>query len=209
MLSNDEPYALKSPEEQVRRRGMLTAAHIAPLDAWVRTIADRAGVPQASVATVDPCDGGVNACALFLFAAPGGGAPESGFISRNNPDSSAKYVGELLAEAGIERRSTLLWNAVPWCLDSKQCSKDVLISAGPYLEELLRLLPDLRVVVLLGGIAQRLPEAVPGIFGRRMIVTTWLPSVLAFNPKPERRDDVLRAFRAVALLCQGMPSGSE
>jgi len=42
----------------------------------------------------------------------------SGFISRDNPDPSARNFRALLAGAGIPREKTVLWNIVPWYIGS-------------------------------------------------------------------------------------------
>jgi len=62
---------------------------------------------------------------------------------------------ELLGEAGIDRgREVVTWNVVPWYLGSdrkvRHAESRDLDEARPYVEELLGLLLDLRVVVLIG-----------------------------------------------------------
>lgn len=70
--------------------------------------------PQASIPDFDPWDGGVHAQVLFLLEAPGSKAVDSGFVSRNNPDETAKNFFELNRDAGIPRELTVIWNVVPW-----------------------------------------------------------------------------------------------
>ncbi len=62
----------------------------------------------------DPLDGGINARVLFLLEAPGAKAVASGFVSRNNPDETARNFFDLNMAAGIARRDTVCWNVVPW-----------------------------------------------------------------------------------------------
>jgi len=38
----------------------------------------------------------------------------TGFISRNNPDETAKNFFQLNAEAKVPRKRTVTWNIVPW-----------------------------------------------------------------------------------------------
>ena len=49
-----------------------------------------------------------------LLEAPGPKAVLSGFVSRNNPDGSAKNFFEFNAQAKIPRKLTVTWNVVPW-----------------------------------------------------------------------------------------------
>ena len=50
--------------------------------------------------------------------APGRRAIESGFVSRDNPDETAKNFFLLNIEAGIDRKLTVCWNIVPWYIGS-------------------------------------------------------------------------------------------
>ena len=67
----------------------------------------------------DPRDGGISARVLFMLEAPGPKAVWSGFISRDNPDPTARNFRHLLAVAGIAREETLLWNIVPWYIGNR------------------------------------------------------------------------------------------
>jgi hypothetical protein len=53
-----------------------------------------------------------------LLEAPGGRAVGSGFVSRNNPDETAKNFFLLNQEAGLPRSRTVTWNVVPWYVGS-------------------------------------------------------------------------------------------
>jgi uracil-DNA glycosylase len=108
---SDGSYALALHEERARRRAMLCEPHIAPLATFVRGV--RARRPDDRVPYFDPLDGGTRADALFLLEAPGPKVVESGFVSRDNPDPTARNVRAFLIEAGIERRRVALWNVVP------------------------------------------------------------------------------------------------
>lgn len=111
MNPEDAPYALKMSDEKQRRLAMSGHPHIAPLTAYLAAI--KAEHSDKELPSFDPCDGGINAKALFLLEAPGPKAVDSAFISRNNPDPTAQNMCGLLAEANISRRDTLLWNIVP------------------------------------------------------------------------------------------------
>jgi uracil-DNA glycosylase len=96
---------------------------------------------------------------LFLLEAPGPKALQTGRISFDNPDPSAKNLREQLKEAGILRKDIALWNVVPWYLGngtaiSRANGED--IRAGvEYLRPLLSAMPNLCCIFLVGGAARR------------------------------------------------------
>jgi G:T/U-mismatch repair DNA glycosylase len=110
----------------------------------------------------DPCDGGINARMLFLFEKPGpmtdsanGKRGGSGFISRDNDDRSAEATGRFMAEAGIPRSATILWNTIPWWDGAIKFTSAQTQTGLAELPTLLKLLPLVRTVVLVGRTAQR------------------------------------------------------
>jgi uracil-DNA glycosylase len=137
----------------------------------------------------------VDARILMLLEAPGPKAVKTGYISRRNPDPSARNMLALLAEAGIEDCDVLLWNIVPWYVGNGQRIRPVRVAdirqAGPWTEELVALLPRLETVVLVGKKAQR----AAGWFPDYRVLRTWHPSNLVFNCWPKRRAEVADAFR--------------
>ena len=110
-MSLDAPKTLGSSEERAARESLLDSAHVRPLTELVESIRAQTGY-GSDVLNFDPADGGVNARCLFLLEAPGAKAVASGFVSRNNPDETAKNFFELNREAGIPRQQTLTWNVV-------------------------------------------------------------------------------------------------
>ena len=157
-MNTDRPKLLGDAAAVAARLKEIHAPHIAHLTAFVEALRVEAG-PGAQVPYFDPWDGGVGATTLFLLEAPGSRAVRSGFVSRNNPDETAKNFYELCIEAGIDRKKTIIWNAVPWYIgDGKKIraatSKDLVDGLEP-LARLLVLLPKLRVVVLVGRKAQK------------------------------------------------------
>lgn len=92
---------------------MADAPHVRPLRAFARMIAAERG---AAVPDPDPLDGGVEARLLLLLETPGPSIGRTGFVSRDNPTGTAANLFRFLAEAGIARRDTLIWNAVPWVI---------------------------------------------------------------------------------------------
>lgn len=86
-LFQDAPSSLTNKSTKDHRKSLLKDEHIASLTAFV----DRMKKPKrGKVPYFDPLDGGQYAEILFLLEAPGPRAVESGFISRNNPDPTAK-----------------------------------------------------------------------------------------------------------------------
>ncbi len=107
------PRSLGDTDERTRRRAALARPHVAPLTAFVQQL--RAERGQAyGIPDFDPADGGTSAELLYLLEAPGPKALVSGFISRDNPDETAKNFFLLNHEAGLERTRTVIWNIVPW-----------------------------------------------------------------------------------------------
>lgn len=184
------------------RRKALQQAHMAPLVAFVHQL--RASTPHAArVPDFDPFDGGVQAECLFLLEAPGGRAVGSCFVSRNNPDETAKNFFELNREAGLARERTVVWNVVPWYVGSGTRIRPVtppdLAQPAPHLQRLLALLPRLRVVVLVGRKAQRARGRVEQWAQHCLILECPHPSPMCLNRVPTRRDeirDVLESARS-------------
>ena len=94
----DRPKLLADPAACAARTKQLREPHIAPLTVFVEALRAQVG-PDLSIPNFDPWDGGIDADILYLLEAPGPKAVLSGFISRNNPDETAKNFFELNAEA--------------------------------------------------------------------------------------------------------------
>lgn len=106
----------------------------------------------------DPIDGGIDARLLLLLETPGPSIRVTGLVSRDNPTGTAANLFRFLAEAGIARGDTLIWNAVPWVIHApgahnRAPRRSEAVAALPYLDPLLACLTRLRVVVLSGRIA--------------------------------------------------------
>ena len=113
----DAPKTLASEAERVTRSALLSQSHVEDLTHLVARMRAAKGAGYR-IPDIDPLDGGAHAEVLFLLEAPGPKAVASGFISRNNPDETAKNFFLLNAEAGIDRRRTVIWNVVPWYIGS-------------------------------------------------------------------------------------------
>ena len=90
----DRPKLLGNLQARTARQAELRDPHIAPLTAFVDRVRAAMG-SDYEIPYFDPWDGGTAAEVLYLLEAPGSKAVLSGFVSRNNPDESAKTFFEL------------------------------------------------------------------------------------------------------------------
>ena len=155
----DAPRSLRDPKAREARRALLSEPYVLPLTAYVDQL--RAGSPD-EFPDFDPLDGGVEARMLFLLEKPGPmtsasrtGRAGSGFVSRDNDDPTAEAIFDFMRKAGIPRRETVLWNLIAgWNETRKVTAREVREGALETLR-LVRLLPRLKAVVLVGKRAER------------------------------------------------------
>ena len=179
-----------------------------PLSALVAQIRADRGV-EHDVPFFDPCDGGIHARILFLLEAPGPKAVETGFVSRDNPDPTARNLRQLLAP--LPRHETVLWNIVPWYVGTSQRIAPVgradREGSRPHLQHLIRLMHAMVTVVLVGKTAQRAREDLAQIW-RGPIVDMCHPSQRVFNRWPARRGESEARIHSLAeALAAGRQSG--
>jgi len=158
----DYPKSLGDETIRRQRFAMLDQPHIRNFTSLVKEIRRhrrQKGFPEERP-YFDPMDGGKNARALFLLQAPRRKAVRSGFVSRDNPDPTAKNMLDVLQEAGLSRNETVLWNIVPWYLGSsskiRKPRKSDIEEGKAYVPRLLEILPRLKVVALCGLDALRI-----------------------------------------------------
>lgn len=195
----DEPKSLGKAKIRVARFSLLQEEHIYPLTRFVEDLRNEKGL-ENEVPYFDPLDGGIRAKVLFTLEAPGPKAVSSGFISRNNPDESAKNMYNLLYEARFERNETVLWNIVPWYLGTGRKirpakNKDI-YEGLIYFERLLKLLPSLRAIVLVGKKASKAKTSI-GKISNLKIFEAYHPSPLFVNNNPGNRELILKSFTEV------------
>lgn len=201
MNVEDEPYALKELAEKSRRLALLREPHIEPLGRFVETM--RLEHPDRHIPHFDPCDGGILARALFLLEAPGPKTMKSGFVSRDNPDQTARNFHQLMQNARIARRDTAVWNIVPWYVGDGQrirpVNNDDLHEALIYTKKLLGLLPRLELIVLVGKKAQSATNALRQITDLPFMAT-YHPSPQVFNISLEKKRQTQEAFLRIGEL---------
>lgn len=160
MLESDVPRTMKNLAIRNQRIAALRQPHIAPLTDFVVSLRTR---DANEYPYFDPADGGIDASILFLLEKPGpmtvdvgrGSRAGSGFISRDNDDPTAEASFRFWRDAGIPRKQTVLWNIVPGWNGTRSISNTELEGGVADLRQLLALLPNLRVVVLVGQKAAR------------------------------------------------------
>jgi len=174
---------------------------MAPLAAYVGALRNEVGI-ERRIPNFDPWDGGTTAELLFLLEAPGKKAVLSGFISRNNPDETAKNFFELNCAAGIPRKRTVSWNIVPWYIGTASRIRAAVrsdLEAGlPALARLLVLLPNLKAVVLVGRKAECAASLVSQLRPEVRLFRSPHPSPLFVNNATGNRERILTVLREAA-----------
>lgn len=180
------PKSLGLLSARLSRLASIDAPHVSPLTDFVRSLREEMG-SECGIPHFDPLDGGVQADCLFLLEAPGPKAVASGFVSRNNPDETAKNFLELSVAAGLDRTRTVLWNVVPWYIGTGTKIRPATVrdrgTAGPALVKLIGLLPQLHSVVLVGRKAFLFVNRAPG---NRAIILNKLCALAASLPVRNR-----------------------
>jgi len=194
----DAPKTLASEAERAARYALLSQPHVQDLAHLVKRIREAKG-PDYKIPDFDPLDGGVEARVLFLLEAPGPKAVASGFISRNNPDETAKNFFLLNEEAGIDRRDTATWNAVPWYIGSgtkiRPAKRDDVREADTWLSELLVTLHRLRFVVFVGQKALHARDVVRRSRPDIDVMAMPHPSPMFINRTPDNRNRILSVLQ--------------
>ncbi len=164
-MKPDGSYKLAQADEVAHRTTLLQQDHMKGLREFVRDLRAESG-SGVHIPDFDPLDGGNRARVLFLMEAPGPKAVASGFISRDNPDPTARNLKNMLVSADIEREQSALWNLVPWYIGNETVSKiraatkrDAEQSASA-LQQLWPLFPKLQAIVLMGRKAQGAQKAI-------------------------------------------------
>jgi len=185
---NDYPKSLGNEGVRRERVQLLKSKHILPLVRFVNEIRKERRV-TTEVPNFDPLDGGIFAKLMFVLEAPGAKAVQSGFVSRNNPDETARNFFEINKTVGIPRNKTITWNIVPWYIGSGKKiraanQKDIKYGLT-YLHRLLALLPRLKIIVLIGKKAQKIQHELQTNHRDIAILTCPHPIAFAYDAYKE------------------------
>lgn len=159
-MSHSLPLAPRANRDPLRLnalREMMNQPHIAPLTRYVERL--RSARPGWQFPDFDPTGGGIDGDILLLAEKPGpksvlssGG---SGFTSICNDDPTAEASFAFCEQAGIVNDRTVRWNVMPGWNGTREFTPEERKWGKAQLADLLCLLPGLRVVVLIGGEAQK------------------------------------------------------
>ena len=176
------------------REKQLKEAHVLPLMELICSWRSQGW----SVPSIDPLDGGIRAKALFLLESPGPQAVGSNYISRDNPDPSARNMADSLARAGLAREDTLLWNVVPYCVATRERNRNAsstqIKGARDFTQAFINCLPNLRAIVFCGRKAQ---IAKPLLVFSARAFSTFHTGAMSFN-RPAYRGHILSTFAEVS-----------
>jgi uracil-DNA glycosylase len=153
-----QPQMNTNSEFLAGKRSRVHDAHVEPLTVLV----ERWRREGRDVPWVDPDLGGIHSRILFLLESPGPASSTghgSGFISPDNGDQSAARFWRLSRDARLNPRDYISWNVVPWYVSATGKAANAADADGeaalPYLHQFVALLTELRVVVVMGGFAER------------------------------------------------------
>ncbi|PQZ92334.1 hypothetical protein CQ018_12600 [Arthrobacter sp. MYb227] len=166
---------MTDPDFRNSQEAELWAEHVAPINSLVEDL--RAENPTSSVQFTAPLHGGTDARILVLLPAPESvNRPQDGsdILSTENDDANAEALATLLAEARIDSKEVILWNAFPWYLPSDETGMLKASRLNEGMEpasRFLRLVPTLRTVILMGKgpqdfwakLSKKYPEALTRI----------------------------------------------
>lgn len=156
----------------------------------------------AEVPDFDPMNGNEQAKYLFLLEAPGPKAVQSGYISLDNPDPTARNFREQLKAAGITREEIAIWNIVPWYIGNEtgksiRAANRADVHAGiEYLSPLVSAMQKLQCIFLVGGAARQAHLFLSQITTAR-IVSCHHPSARGLNTNPKAEQENIAIFRFV------------
>ncbi len=192
---------LRTEAGRQRRAALLIDPRFEPLEAFADRLAGRFGATPH----VDPLDGGTGARLLLLLETPGPGLEPLRFVSRDNPTGTARNLRRFLSEAAIDRRDSVVWNAVPWTIHAagarnRSPTRAEILAGLAELPGFLALLPDLRVVVLAGRVAAEAEPAVRAMRPGTAVFRIPHPSPTYVCTKPSIAPGIVAVLREAAAL---------
>ena len=194
-MPHDVPRTLKSEDVRKERRSMLFNEHVVGLTKYVEVLG--AKYPGWEFPYFDPLDGGRAADMLFPQEKPGpmtsptrGG---SGFISRDNDDRTAEAAFNFMRQADIPRNRTVRWNVIPgWNGTTKTTAAELQVGIAE-LNNLLTLLPNVRVAVLVGNKAHNAQSFMRSRGGH--VFMSAHPGPQVYGPNREMWDAIPRVWK--------------
>lgn len=197
--------ANRDPGHVQEKMQRIHAPHVADLNQLADEIAEWQGLPRGRVPYVDPDLGGVRADIFGLASDPGPRAVVyrggSGLLSMENNDESAAFCHDEYYRVGVPLTRVVHWNAVPFpVLKGGRPNRDERRAAQRWLPRVLALLPEVRVIVLFGNVAEQLwREARPIIPSHVALIKSLHPSPQVRNRKPENTGILRDTFDKIAL----------
>ena len=134
--------------------------HVAPINALADRVADAEGIARGLVPYVDPQMGGIEATVLALLDNPSTKAEAgtgSGLLSLENNDGTARFCAEKYNAFGLTPGEVVHWNVAPAPIAGPKNTSSMpaeRVRGARWLHELLELLPNLRVILLMGDNAR-------------------------------------------------------
>lgn len=168
---------------------------MAPLTA----IARKRRLESAGMPCVAPDHGGTNAPVLTVLERPNVTAGEStGLLSVCNPDPLSARQRELMDATGLSMEDITPWNAIPWFT----AEGELTVTRGAIvLTEVVKVMPNLRAVLLMGKEAKKAWQLVVENLGSEANVFTVfccpVPGSWGWN-NPAKRNEIQRAWRDIA-----------
>ena len=172
-----------------------------PLNHLAANLRERYG----AVPDFDPLDGGIEARLLLVLETPGPGTAPTRFVSRDNPTGTAANLRRFFAAAGIARRHSVIWNAVPWIIHApgarNRAPRRTEITLGlNALPPLLELLPRLGVVILAGRVAAEAETLVAATRPELPVLLMPHPSPTLVCTSPAITNRIEKVFHEAACL---------
>lgn len=156
--------ALSDPQIIQDRQQALSEPHIKPLNQAVDKILRSNSNLAWRIPTFDPHDGGVDAEVLFVLEAPGPQSVITGFISRDNPDATARNWIKLSQEARLDRKRTAMWNICPQYICNKKgnvrrpSSSEIQTGYSFIKEHIIPKMNKIKLVVMVGESSRKCRE---------------------------------------------------